>query len=83
MARTQIGRALAQLGIRHIAGSSPEARGRSECAFRTLEDRLPKELALAGIATIAAGNRWIAKSYLPAGNAAFAVPPHTSSCTWR
>ena len=56
--RTQVGRALAQLGIRHIAAYSPEARGRSERAFRTLQDRLPKELALAGIVTIEAANRW-------------------------
>jgi len=73
--RTQVGRALAQLGIRHIAAYSPEARGRSERAFRTLQDRLPKELALAGIDTIAAANRFIAESYLPAHNAAFAVAP--------
>ena len=56
--RTQVGRALAQLGIRHIAAYSPEARGRSERAFRTLQDRLPKELASAGIVTIEAANRW-------------------------
>ena len=73
--QTQVGRALAQLGIRHIAAYSPEARGRSERAFRTLQDRLPKELALAGIATIAAANRWIAESYLAGHNAAFAVAP--------
>jgi transposase len=73
--RTQVGRALAQLGIRHIAAYSPEARGRSERAFRTLQDRLPKELALAGIATIETANHWIAESYLTAHNATFAVPP--------
>jgi transposase len=73
--RTQVGRALAQLGIRHIAAYSPEARGRSERAFRTLQDRLPKELKLAGISTLEAANRWIAESYLPAHNAAFAVAP--------
>lgn len=73
--RTQVGRALAQLGIRHIAAYSPEARGRSERAFRTLQDRLPKELALAGIATLEAANRWIAESYLAAHNARFAVAP--------
>ena len=56
--RTQVGRALAQLGIRHIAACSPGARGRSERAFRTLQDRLPKELALPGIVTIEAANRW-------------------------
>jgi hypothetical protein len=73
--RTQVGRGLAQLGIRHIAAYSPEARGRSERAFRTLQDRLPKELALAGIATISAANRWIGESYLAAHNALFAVAP--------
>ena len=73
--RTQIGRALAQLGIRHIAAYSPEARGRSERAFRTLQDRLPKELRLAGMTTLAAANCWIAEVYLPVHNAAFAVAP--------
>ncbi len=73
--RTQVGRALAQLGIRHIAAYSPQARGRSERAFRTLQDRLPKELELAGVTTLAAANLWLAETYLPAHNAAFAVPP--------
>jgi hypothetical protein len=44
---TQVGRALKQLGIEHIAAYSPEARGRSERLFRTLQDRLVKELRLA------------------------------------
>ncbi|MGH7033924.1 MAG: ISNCY family transposase, partial [Stellaceae bacterium] len=70
---TQVGRALAQLGIEHIAAYSPQARGRSERAFRTLQDRLPKELALAGITTREAANRWLAETYIPAYNAAFAV----------
>ena len=70
---TQVGRALAQLGIDHIAAYSPEARGRSERAFRTLQDRLPKELRLAGITTLEAANRWLAQTYIPAHNAAFAV----------
>jgi hypothetical protein len=73
--QTQIGRALAQLGIRHIAAYSPEARGRSERAFRTLQDRLPKELALAAITTIAAASRWLPETYWPAHNAAFAAAP--------
>jgi len=72
---TQVGRALAQLGIEHIAAYSPEARGRSERAFRTLQDRLPKELALAGITTVEAANRWLAETYIPQHNAAFAVEP--------
>ncbi|HEX9489873.1 MAG TPA: ISNCY family transposase [Stellaceae bacterium] len=70
---TQVGRALAQLGIRHIAAYSPEARGRSERMFETLQDRLVKELADAGIATIAAANRFLNEVYLPAHNRRFAV----------
>ena len=70
---TQLGRALKQLGIEHIPAYSPEARGRSERAFRTLQDRLPKELALAGIRTVDAANRWLAETYIPQHNAAFAV----------
>ena len=72
---TQVGRALQQLGIEHIAAYSPEARGRSERAFRTLQDRLPKELALAGIDDIETANRYIRETYLPAHNARFAVSP--------
>jgi transposase len=70
---TQVGRALGQLGIEHIAAYSPEARGRSERAFRTLQDRLPKEFALAGITTVAAANRWLAETYIADYNASFAV----------
>ena len=72
-ALTQVGRALAQLGIEHIAAYSPQARGRSERAFLTLQDRLPKELALAGIATVEAANRWLAETYIAEYNTAFAV----------
>jgi hypothetical protein len=72
---TQVGRALAQLGIEHIPAYSPEARGRSERAFGTLQDRLPKELALADITTVEAANRFIREVYLPEHNAAFAVAP--------
>ena len=70
---TQVGRALKQLGIEHIAAYSPQARGRSERPFRTLQDRLPKELRLAGITTVAEANRWLADVYIPQYNAAFAV----------
>jgi transposase len=79
---TQVGRALAQLGIEHIAAYSPEARGRSERAFRTLQDRLPKELRLARIATLEAANRWLARSYIPAHNARFAVAPEQTVCAF-
>lgn len=70
---TQVGRALRQLGIEHIAAYSPEARGRSERVFRTLQDRLPKELALAAITTVDAANAWLRETYVPAHNARFAV----------
>lgn len=74
---TQVGRALRQLGIEHIPAYSPEARGRSERMFSTLQGRLPKELALAGIADIQAANHFIAQTYLPAHNARFARPPRS------
>jgi len=70
---TQVHRALQQLGITLIPAYSPEARGRSERAFRTLQDRLPKELALAGIIEMAAANRYLATQFLPAHNQRFAV----------
>jgi len=71
---TQVGRALERLGVEHIAAYSPQARGRSERVFQTLQDRLVKELALAGIDTIEAANVFIRDRYIPAHNARFAVP---------
>jgi len=72
---TQVGRALKQLGIEHIPAYSPEARGRSERMFGTLQDRLPKELQRAGITDAASANRFIREVYLPAHNARFAKAP--------
>jgi len=71
---TQVGRALFQLGIEHIAAYSPEARGRSERAFGTLQGRLAKELRLFGITDIAAANEYIRDVYLPMHNKLFARP---------
>jgi len=73
--QTQVGRALAHLGIEHIAAYSPQARGRSERLFATLQDRLPKELRLAGIATVEAANAWLKSHYIAEHNARFAVDP--------
>src|SRR3984885_2768687 len=70
---TQFGRALKQLGVEHIAAYSPQARGRSERAFGTLQDRLPKELALAGVTTVEAANRWLREIYIAEHNARFAI----------
>ncbi|MGO1078124.1 ISNCY family transposase [Inquilinus sp. CA228] len=72
---TQVGRALKQLGIRHIGAYSPEARGRSERMFGTLQDRLVKELADADITTVEAANRFLAEIYLPAHNRRFTIEP--------
>jgi transposase len=72
---TQVGRALKQLGIEHIPAYSPEARGRSERMFGTLQDRLIKELALAGITEKEAANAYIRDVYLPEHNARFAKLP--------
>jgi transposase len=71
---TQVGRALAQLGITHIPSYSPEARGRMERAFGTLQKRLPPELRLAGITTAEAANRYLKQEFVPDYNARFAVP---------
>ena len=76
---TQVHRALRQLGITLIPAYSPEARGRSERAFRTLQDRLPKELARAGITEIVAANRYLTEHFLPAYNQRFAVPAPKSA----
>ena len=72
---TQVGRALARLGIEHIPAYSPQARGRSERMFGTLQGRLPKELSLFGITDIVAANRYIREVYLPLHNEQFATPP--------
>jgi transposase len=82
---TQVHRALRQLGITLIPAYSPEARGRSERVFRTLQDRLPKELALAEITDRAVANRYLAEQFLPAYNRRFAVPapePGTAFVPW-
>jgi transposase len=71
---TQFARAMAQLGIDMIAAYSPQARGRSERAFGTLQERLPKELADAAITDLAAANRFLQRRFVPAYNREFAVP---------
>jgi transposase len=71
---TQVGRALAQLGIELIAAYSPEARGRSERMFGTLQKRLPQELRLAGITTMDDANRFLEEVFWPAHNGRFARP---------
>ena len=70
---TQVGRGLKQLGVEHIAAYSPQARGRSERAFLTLQDRLTKEMKLAGIDTVEGANRWLSETYIAEHNRMFAI----------
>ena len=82
---TQFGRAMQALGISMIAAYSPQARGRSERAFRTHQDRLPKELAARGISSMAEANRYLSEEYLSAFNAEFKQPanePGTAFIPW-
>jgi transposase len=71
---TQVGRALAHLGVDHIPAYSPQARGRSERLNRTFQDRLVNELRVAGITTMAGANTYLAGHYVPQHNATFARP---------
>jgi len=72
---TQFGRAMKQIGIELIAAYSPEARGRSERVFKTLQDRLPKELKLEGITTMKKANEYLKKTFIPSYNKRFCVKP--------
>ena len=81
-ARTQLGRALEAAGIAWIAARSPQAKGRIERLWGTLQDRLRIELRLAGAATRDEANLVLA-AHLPRHNARFAVPPANPEPAWR
>jgi transposase len=72
---TQVGRALARLGIEHIPAYSPQARGRGERLNRTLQDRLVNELRLAGITTLEVANAYLRERFIPEYNELFTRPP--------
>src|SRR5947207_8164849 len=71
---TQVGRALRELGIQMIPAYSPQARGRSERNFGTWQGRLPQELRLRGIRTLAAANDFLRQHYVAEFNRRFQVP---------
>lgn len=71
---TQFGRALSELGIEILCANSSQAKGRVERVNRTLQDRLVKEMRLAGVSTMEAGNTHLA-GFVERFNARFAVPP--------
>jgi hypothetical protein len=82
-ARTQFGRALAELDIEWIAAHSPQAKGRIERLFQTLQDRLVKEMRVAGIETLAAANRFLEITFWPFWNEQFTVRPAQASDAHR
>jgi hypothetical protein len=76
---TQVGRALARLGIEHIPAYSPQARGRSERLNRTFQDRVVNEFRVAQITTLEAANVYLRDRFVPQHNATFARAPRDST----
>ena len=73
--RTQVGRALHELGVQMIPAYSPQARGRSERNFSTWQGRLPQELRLRQLRTLEAANRFLREEYIPEFNRRFQSAP--------
>jgi hypothetical protein len=82
MPLSEFERALKELGVEVIHANSPQAKGRVERLFRTLQDRLVKEMRLRGIRTIEEGNEFL-KHYLPVYNRRFSVAPMESNTLHR
>jgi hypothetical protein len=74
-ARTQFGRTLAELGIEWIAAHSPQAKGRIERLFGSLQDRLVKEMRIQQIATLEQANRFLEMTFWPDWQRRFAREP--------
>jgi winged helix-turn helix protein len=79
---THFGRLLRELGIGFIAAGSPQAKGRIERLWQTLQDRLVSELRLRGIATLAAANAFLAE-FLADFNRRFTRAPAAATAAWR
>src|ERR1700726_3585234 len=77
-ARSHFGRALQELGIEWIAAHSPQAKGRIERLFETLQDRLVKEMRLAGINSILGANHFLETRFLPEWQQRFTVAPRNA-----
>jgi transposase len=75
MPPTQIGRALRELNITWIAAHSPQAKGRVERSFDTAQDRLVKEMRVAGVKTLAEANQYLINEFLPWWNRRLTVEP--------
>src|SRR6202522_3587580 len=81
--RTQVGRALHELGVQMIPAYSPQARGRSERSFGTWQGRLPQELRLAGIDTVERANAFLRDRYIAGFNQKFTVPAKEKGTAFR
>ena len=79
---TQFGRMLQELEINSIAARSPQAKGRVERLFGTLQERLVMELRLAGASTMQEANL-VLREYLPRFNTRFGVPPAQEGSAYR
>jgi transposase len=80
---TQVGQALRELGIKPIFALSPQAKGRVERLFNTLQDRLVQELRLAGIRTPQEASRFLNGPFKGDFNSRFAKPARESQAAWR
>jgi len=80
---TQVGGALRALGIEAIFALSPQAKGRVERLFNTLQDRLVQELRLAGISTHQEASRFLNGPFKADFNTRFAKPARESQAAWR
>jgi len=80
---TQVGAALEALQITPICAHSPQAKGRVERLFGTLQDRLVAELAREGISDLGAANAYVANGFLEAFNRQFAEAPQRPESAWR
>ena len=80
---TQVGLALQSLRIQPISALSPQAKGRVERLFATLQDRLGAELRLKGIVTLEEANRFLQSIFIKSFNRRFAVRPKESQKAWR
>ena len=79
---TQVGLALEALGIESIAALSPQAKGRIERLFGTLQDRLIAELGLQGVQGLEAANQFL-RAFIPRFNRRFAIPSREAENAWR
>lgn len=80
--QSQFGRVMSQLGIVHLAAQSPQAKGRVERLFGTLQDRLVKALRQANACTLSLANQLL-EAYLPKFNARFGQPPADPAPAYR